>query len=115
MNLLLLGHGKTGALVEEVARQRGHSVRVLTSKDNPNASALGGDHLRGVDALIDFTTPEAVVENIEACIRARKPIVVGTTGWYQHISRFEEQARKENAAVLYGSNFSIGVNIFFEI
>src|SRR5579884_878889 len=104
MNLLLLGHGKTGALVEEVARQRGHSVRVLTSKENLHASALG-----------DFTTPEAVVENIEACIRARKPIVVGTTGWYQHISRLEEHARKESAAVLYGSNFSVGVNVFFEI
>ncbi len=115
MNLLLLGHGKTGALVEEVARQRGHSVRVLTSKENLHASALGADHLRGVDALIDFTTPEAVVENIEACIRARKPIVVGTTGWYQHISRLEEHARKESAAVLYGSNFSVGVNVFFEI
>ncbi|HKT25666.1 MAG TPA: dihydrodipicolinate reductase C-terminal domain-containing protein [Terriglobales bacterium] len=115
MNLLLLGHGKTGALVEEVARQRGHSVRVLTYKENPHASALGSDHLRGVDALIDFTTPEAVVENLEACIRARKPIVVGTTGWYQHIPRLEEQTRKENAAVLYGSNFSIGVNVFFEI
>lgn len=115
MNLLLLGHGKTGALVEEVARQRGHSVRVLTSKENPHASALGSDHLSGVDALIDFTTPEAVIENIEACIRARKPIVVGTTGWYQHIPRLEEETRKQNAAVLYGSNFSIGVNVFFAI
>jgi 4-hydroxy-tetrahydrodipicolinate reductase len=115
MNLLLLGHGKTGALVEEVARQRGHSVRVLTSKENPHARALGADHLHGVDALIDFTTPEAVVENIEACIHARKPIVIGTTGWYQHIPRLEEQTRKQQAAVLYGSNFSIGVNVFFEI
>ena len=115
MNLLLLGHGKTGALVEEVARQRGHSVRVLTSKENVHASALGADHLRGVDALIDFTTPEAVVENIEACIRACKPIVVGTTGWYQHIPHLEDETRKANAALLYGSNFSIGVNVFFEI
>src|SRR6185312_7708111 len=115
MNLLLLGHGKTGALVEEVARERGHSVRVLTSKENLHASALGADHLHGVNALIDFTTPEAVVENIEACIRAHKPIVVGTTGWYQQIPRLEEETRKEQAAVLYGSNFSIGVNVFFEI
>lgn len=115
MNLLLLGHGKTGALVEEVARHRGHSVRVLTSKENAHAGVLGANHLHGVDALIDFTTPQAVVENIEACIRARKPIVVGTTGWYQHIPRLEEQTRKEQAAVLYGSNFSIGVNVFFEV
>jgi 4-hydroxy-tetrahydrodipicolinate reductase len=115
MNLLLLGQGKTGALVEEVARQRGHSVRVLTSKDNSHASALTADHLRGIDALIDFTTPEAGLENIEASIRARKPIVVGTTGWYQHIPRLEEQTRNARAAVLYGSNFSIGVNVFFEI
>src|SRR5690348_8223020 len=98
MNLLLLGHGKTGALVEEVARQRGHSVRVLTSKENPHATALAPDHLHGVDALIDFTTLEAVAENIEACILARRPIVVGTTGWYHHIPRLEEQTGKEQAA-----------------
>jgi len=81
MNLLLLGRGKTGSLTEELARQRGHEVQVLTSQQNPHASALTPDHLRAVDVVIDFTTPQAVLENMQACIRNRTPIVVGTTGW----------------------------------
>lgn len=115
MNLLLLGHGKTGSLVEQVARERGHSVDVLTSQQNPHASALTADHLRGIDAVIDFTNPEAVLENISACTRTRIPMVVGTTGWYQHLDEIERQVRGAGAAFLYGSNFSVGVNVFFEI
>ena len=107
MNLLLLGRGKTGSLTEELARQRGHEVQVLTSQQNPHASALTPDHLRAVDVVIDFTTPQAVLENMQACIRNRTPIVVGTTGWYQHLSEIEHQVRSANAALLYGSNFSI--------
>jgi 4-hydroxy-tetrahydrodipicolinate reductase len=115
MNLLLLGLGKTGSLVNEVARERGHDVRVLSSRDNENASALTSDSLRDVDAVIDFTNPDAVLENMRACIRNRKAIVVGTTGWYQHLEEIEQQVLDAGAALLYGSNFSIGVNVFFEI
>jgi 4-hydroxy-tetrahydrodipicolinate reductase len=115
MNLLLLGHGKTGSLVEEVARKRGHRVQVLTRRDNPHASALTPACLQLFDAVVDFTTPKAVLENIEACIRNRTPMVVGTTGWYEHLGAIEQQARSNGAALLYGSNFSIGVNVFFDI
>jgi 4-hydroxy-tetrahydrodipicolinate reductase len=115
MNLLLLGHGKTGSLVEQVARERGHSVDVLTSQQNPHASALTADRLRGIDAVIDFTNPEAVLENMAACTRTRTPMVIGTTGWYQHLDEIERQVRSAGAALLYGSNFSVGVNVFFEI
>lgn len=115
MKLLLLGHGKTGSLVNEVAVQRGHSVQVVTSSDNRDGVALTPDRLRNVDVVIDFTSPDAVLENMEACIRSRKPIVVGTTGWYQHLKEIERQVMEGQAALLYGSNFSIGVNIFFEI
>ena len=115
MNLLLLGHGKTGSLVEEVARERGHRVQVLTGRDNPHASALTPACLQLFDAVVDFTTPKAVLENIEACIRNRTPMVVGTTGWYEHLGAIEQQARSNGAALLYGSNFSIGVNVFFDI
>ena len=115
MKLLLLGRGKTGSLVEEVARGRGHNVQVLASRDNKDASALTPDRLRNVDVVIDFTSPDAVLENMEACIRSRKPIVVGTTGWYQHLKEIERQVMEDQATLLYGSNFSIGVNIFFEI
>jgi len=115
MNLLLLGHGKTGSLVEQVARERGHNVDVLTSQQNPHASALTADRLRGIDAVIDFTNPEAVLENMAACTRTRTPMVIGTTGWYQHLDEIERQVRSAGAALLYGSNFSVGVNVFFEI
>jgi 4-hydroxy-tetrahydrodipicolinate reductase len=115
MNVLLLGHGKTGALVGEVARERGHQVDVLTSKQNAHASALTAERLRQVDVVIDFTNPEAVLENMEACIHHRCPMVVGTTGWYQRAEEIEREVAKAGAALLYGSNFSIGVNLFFEI
>ena len=115
MNLLLLGHGKTGALVDEVARERGHNVQVVASRDNQGAIALTPERLRNVDVVIDFTNPEAVLNNIAACIRSKKAIVVGTTGWYQHLKELERQVVDAHAALLYGSNFSIGVNLFFEI
>jgi 4-hydroxy-tetrahydrodipicolinate reductase len=115
MNLLLLGHGKTGSLVAEVARQRGHDLQVLSSRDNEHASALTPERLRDVDVVIDFTNPDAVLENMQACIRIKKAMVVGTTGWYQHLEEIERQVLDARAALLYGSNFSIGVNVFFEI
>jgi len=115
MNLLILGCGKTGALVAEVARERRHHVRVLHEAENRNASALTPDFLTGSDVVIDFTTPASVVANAEACIRARKNIVVGTTGWYQQVPRLSEMVLQVKTGFLYGSNFSIGVNLFFEI
>lgn len=115
MNLLLLGHGKTGSLVADVARERGHDLQVLSSRDNEHANALTPERLRDADVVIDFTNPDAVLENMQACTRDRKAIVVGTTGWYEHLEEIERQVRQEGAALLYGSNFSIGVNVFFEI
>lgn len=115
MNLLLLGKGKTGSLVAEVAQERGHDVQVLTSAENRNGTGLTAERLRGVDAAIDFSNPEAVLHNMRACIRSRTPIVVGTTGWYDHLPQIEQQVQSAGAALLYGSNFSVGVNVFFEI
>ena len=91
MNLLLIGHGKTGSLVGNVARERGHNVQVLSSRDNEQARALTADRLRDIDVIIDFTNPDAVLENMRACIRHKKAIVVGTTGWYQHLPEIERQ------------------------
>ena len=117
MNILILGRGKTGSLVAEVARQRGHHVSVLSSGDNPNASALTAEKLAAVDMVIDFTSPTAVVAHIEACLRAGKSIVVGTTGWYGELPRIREIVDKSGcrSGLLYGANFSIGVNLFFEV
>jgi 4-hydroxy-tetrahydrodipicolinate reductase len=115
MNLLLLGKGKTGSLVEEVARERGHQVQVLTSEQNPNGRALTFEGLRDVDVVIDFTNPHAVRDNMQACIRNRTPMVVGTTGWYDQLPEIERQVQSDGAAFLFGSNFSVGVNFFFDI
>ena len=114
MNLLILGRGKTGSLVAEVARRRGHQVSVLCSIDNPNASALTSSQLAPFDVVIDFTTPQAVLANIEACIAARKNLVVGTTGWYNHLPHVRQIVEKAGIGFLYGANFSVGVNLFFE-
>lgn len=115
MNFLILGRGKTGSLVAEVARERGHQVHVLCAAENPNASALTPGTLAHIDVVIDFTTPHAVLENITACVSAGKNIVVGTTGWHEDLPRIRQMVKKKGAGLLYASNFSIGVNLFFEV
>ncbi len=115
MNFLVLGRGKTGAMVADVSLERRHHVRILCAADNRDASALTADFLAASDVVIDFTTPASVVANAEACIRARKNIVIGTTGWYDQVPRLRDMVLEAKTGFLYGSNFSIGVNLFFEI
>jgi 4-hydroxy-tetrahydrodipicolinate reductase len=115
MKLLLLGAGKTGSLVADVARERGHVVDTLRSAENAGASALTGDRLATFDAVIDFTTPHCVLENIVACVAAGKNMIVGTTGWYGDIPKVRAEVQSHNTGFVYGSNFSIGVNLFFEL
>lgn len=117
MNILVLGRGKTGSLVEEVARQRGHHVTVLGASDNPKASGLTTETLAPINMVVDFTAPAAVLGNIEACVRAKKSIVVGTTGWYGELPRIRQMVEDPGCGIglLYGANFSIGVNLFFEV
>ena len=114
MNILVLGRGKTGSLVAEVARERGHQVNVLGASDNPKASALTTVQLASVDTVIDFTVPLAVLEHIEACCSAGKSIVVGTTGWYGELPRIRQVVETSEIGFLYGANFSVGVNLFFD-
>jgi 4-hydroxy-tetrahydrodipicolinate reductase len=114
MNILVLGRGKTGSLVAEIARERGHDVSVLTGKDNHGASSLTPERLSKINVALDFTTPEAVLDNIFACIRSRTNIVVGTTGWYNDLGRVKQEVESNGTGLLYSPNFFIGVNIFFE-
>lgn len=115
MKLLLLGAGKTGILVAEVARERHHAVTIFRAADNPAASALTADALHDIDVAIDFTTPHAVLDNISACLSAGKPLVVGTTGWYERIPAVQALVEKTTTGFLFGANFSIGMNLFFDI
>jgi len=114
VKILVLGRGKTGALVAEVARERQHEVHSLASQENQDGRALTPATLEGIGAVIDFTTPHAVIPNMIRCIEAGVPMVVGTTGWYQHMEKVRELVRERKGALLYGSNFSIGMNFFFK-
>lgn len=115
MRILLLGSGKTGSLVGEVARERGHEVEVLRSAANANASGLTKNGLAKIDVVIDFTTPNCVLANITACVAAGRNMVVGTTGWYSDIPKVRAQVEQHKTGFVYGSNFSIGVNLFFDL
>ena len=115
MLILVLGKGKTGSLVAEVARERGHGVRALDINENEHASALTAPNLAGVDVVVDFTAPEAAVENIRAVLALGGRIVVGTTGWYQQLPELKALAAKRGGGLLYGTNFSIGVQKLFRL
>jgi 4-hydroxy-tetrahydrodipicolinate reductase len=115
MHLMILGRGKTGKLVAQVARTRRHQVQVLAASENPGASALTPERLRGVDMVIDFTTADAVLENVAACVRAGTSMVVGTTGWYNELPRVQQMVEQAASGFLYAANFSIGVNLFYEL
>ncbi len=115
MNLLILGRGKTGALVAEVAAERGHHVQVVGSQENAACAALTPQKLKDIGAVIDFTTPHCVLANIEACVRAGKNMVVGTTGWYGELDRISRLVAQHGTGFVYAANFSVGVNLFFDI
>jgi 4-hydroxy-tetrahydrodipicolinate reductase len=115
LNLLVLGSGKTGSLVAEVARERGHEVQSIHADVNQNAAWLTPAHLANVDVAIDFTASDAVLANIEACLRERKAMVVGTTGWYGELARVRQAVEQAGSGFVFGANFSYGVNLFFQI
>lgn len=115
MKILVLGAGKTGALAAEVAHERRHRAEILRSTDNAAGAALTAERLQSVDAVIDFTTPGCVLSNIRACIAAGKNMVVGTTGWYQELPAVRADVAQHGTGFVYGPNFSIGVNLFFEL
>jgi 4-hydroxy-tetrahydrodipicolinate reductase len=115
MNILVLGKGKTGALVAEIARERGHQVTAVGHQENAGGKAVTAEALAPFDVVIDFTTPHAVMANIEACTRAGKSMVVGTTGWYDQLPRIRQLVFDAQTKLVWGGNFSVGVNLFFQI
>jgi 4-hydroxy-tetrahydrodipicolinate reductase len=115
MLVLVLGKGKTGSLGAQVARERGHGVRIYDLAENPHAAALTAPNLAGVDVVIDFTTAESALENMRAVLALGCRIVVGTTGWYAHLNDMKALAVKRGGALLYGANFSIGVQKLFRL
>jgi 4-hydroxy-tetrahydrodipicolinate reductase len=115
MNLLILGRGKTGSLVAEVAAARKHHIRVAGAAENAACAALAPEKLSDIDAVIDFTAPHCVLANIEACVNAGKNMVVGTTGWDKDIDHVRTLVAQHKTGFLYAANFSVGVNLFFDV
>ena len=114
MRLLILGRGKTGSLVAEVATERKHRLVIVGAKENTSSAALALEKLRDIDAVIDFTAPHCVLPNIEACVKAGKNMVVGTTGWHQELNRVRNLVEHHGTGFLYAANFSVGVNLFLD-
>ncbi len=115
MRVLVLGMGKTGKLVAEIAAERGHSVHVLDAKENANASSLTAPFVAGFDVVIDFTTPDAAIQNMRACLATGAKMVIGTTGWYDKLADMRGLAERKQAGLLYGTNFSVGVQVMFQV
>jgi 4-hydroxy-tetrahydrodipicolinate reductase len=116
MKLALLGYGKMGKLVEVIALRQGWEVNPkLDIADNVGGSGITPTAMAGVDVAIEFSQPEAVLANIEAAARLGINLVVGTTGWAAHLARAEQIVRDSGIGLIYGANFSLGMNLFFEI
>jgi 4-hydroxy-tetrahydrodipicolinate reductase len=113
MKIVLIGYGKMGKAIEEIAIKKGHSVSLVI--DLHNAADLTKENLEKGDVAIEFTTPETAKNNILKCFDAGLPVVCGTTGWLQDLEEVKKACTQNNGAFLYSSNFSIGVNIFFEV
>ena len=113
MKIALLGYGKMGREVEKIALEHGHSIGVVI--DNEHDWIEKSEELKSCDVAIEFSMPAIVVQNIHRCFEAGIPIVVGTTGWYDQFQQISELCISGNKTLFYATNFSIGVNIFFEI
>ncbi|MGN6803210.1 MAG: 4-hydroxy-tetrahydrodipicolinate reductase, partial [Ginsengibacter sp.] len=113
MKIALLGYGKMGHAIEEIALQRGHEI-VLKIHDQ-NLGDLTVPNIRKAHVAIEFTNPESAVKNILFCLNENVPVVCGTTGWLDELKNIEQKCKEKNGSFLYASNFSVGVNIFFEL
>jgi 4-hydroxy-tetrahydrodipicolinate reductase len=116
VKIALLGYGKMGKLVESIALREKLEIGLkLDIAENPGGSGISAVSMAGVDVAIEFSQPDAVIANIEALARIGVHVVVGTTGWADQRSRVEQIVRESGIGLVYGANFSLGMNLFFEI
>jgi len=116
MNIALIGYGAMGKLIERLALEKGHEIAaIIDESDAERTAAEIAGKLHGCDVAIDFTTGEAVRRNVEACVLAVVPLVEGTTGWNASRTEIEQIVLDGNGSMVYGANFSIGVNLFYRI
>jgi 4-hydroxy-tetrahydrodipicolinate reductase len=114
--LALIGYGKMGRLLEQLAPAHGFEVALrLTGADNPGGAGITADRFQGIDVAIDFSTAAAVPVNAERIAALGVPLVVGTTGWGPHLSAVREAVERHHGGLLYGANFSVGVQVFYRL
>jgi len=109
MKIAIIGYGKMGKIIDEISQSRGHEV-VARLKETPTA-----ENLNGADVAIEFSNPEVAFQNIKTCLENHIPVICGTTGWLTQKPGIEKLALENNTPFLYGSNFSLGVNLFFAL
>ena len=115
-NLAIVGYGKMGRLVEQFAPEYGFDVKLkLDEFNNSNFEGLTAENFRGIDAAIDFSIPAAVARNAEGIAALRVNVVIGTTGWLEHMDAVKRAVEKHGTGLVWSPNFSIGVNLFFRI
>lgn len=109
MNIALLGYGKMGKVIERIALERGHHIVFKSVRDTTEID------LSNADVAIDFSVPSAAVNNITTCFNNNTPVISGTTGWLANYDKMVDLCNQKKGAFIYGSNFSLGVNVFFEL
>lgn len=113
MKIALIGYGKMGKEIEQILIARGHTIPLIIDLNNTND--LDAAHLKEIDVAIEFTTPSTAYGNVVKCLEAGVPVVCGTTAWLDKLPQVEQLCKEKNGTFFYASNYSIGVNIFFEI
>ena len=113
MNIALIGYGKMGKAIEEIALSKGHTIGLKIDLDNQDD--LNAENLSKADVAIEFTGPHSAVANLKKLFDAGVPVVSGSTGWLEQWSEIKQYCESKNGAFIYASNFSIGVNLFFEL
>lgn len=113
MKIALIGYGKMGKAIEELARERGHEI--LIRIDQPNLNEFTKEKLAAADAAIEFTGPESAVDNVKKCLDFGIPVVCGSTGWTERLDELKNFLAEKNGSFIYSSNYSVGVNLFFEL
>jgi 4-hydroxy-tetrahydrodipicolinate reductase len=113
MKLALIGYGKMGKAIEEIALKRGHTI-VITIDEN-NLQDFTAEKMTGVQAAIEFTSPHSAYNNIKRCLELGIPVVCGSTGWTDKLEEMKIFCEAKNGSFIYSSNFSVGVNLFFEL
>lgn len=113
MKIALIGYGKMGKAIEEIALQKQHQIVLKISSGNTDDFTK--EHLQNVDVAIEFTSPHSAFDNVKKCIEYGVPVVCGSTGWLDRLHEIEAMCKQHNGSFLVASNFSVGVNLFFEL